>query len=158
RSPLAEGTPGIAVLPFNNMTADRSCERFAVGLAEEINASLTRLHLLSVVSLVSSLSYNRKAFQAKDIAHHLRVRYLVEGSLHQMGDRRRIAVRLLDGLADRQLWAERYDRHVDDEFAIQDEIADTILAAIAPQICFAEEFRAARKSPERLNAWECIVR
>jgi TolB-like protein/DNA-binding winged helix-turn-helix (wHTH) protein len=156
-TPLTEGTPRIAVLPFANMTADRKYEHFAVGLAEEIIASLTRRNLLAVASRISSFSYSGKALRASEIARRLRVRYLLEGSLHQCGDRVRIVVRLVDGLVDRQLWAERFDRHADDGFAIQDEIAANILAAITPEIYFAEEIRASRKSLERLNAWECIV-
>lgn len=157
-TPLTLGTPRIAVLPFANMTADRKYEYFAAGLAEEVILSLTRRNLLPVASRISSFGYSGKALGAKEIARRLRVRYLLDGSLHQLGDRMRIVVRLVDGLVDRQLWAERFDRDVDDGFAIQDEITVNVMAAIAPQIYFAEEARAARKSPERLNAWERVIR
>jgi len=86
------------------------------------------------------------------------VRYLLQGSIRKVADHARIAVQLVDGLLDHDIWAEQYDRDIVDIFAVQAEICDKVIAAVEPQLYLAERIRAERTRPECLNAWECIVR
>ena len=94
----------------------------------------------------------------KQVAEELGVGYIVEGSVRKMGDRVRITAQLNDVATGGQIWAERYDRELADVFAVQDEITEAVVAAIEPQIYAAENFRAERKPPESLDAWDLVMR
>lgn len=150
--------PGIAVLPFVNVGGDPKHEYMADGMAGELITALSKANWFFVTSQNSSFAYKGKPIETKRVAHKLGVRYLLEGSVHQVGDRLRVIARLIDGVSDHTLWADRYDRELTDIFAMQCEITDKVTAAIAPQLYAAEDIRAKCKSPESLSAWECIVR
>jgi TolB-like protein len=150
--------PTIAVLPFINVSGDPRQEPFAYGLTEDLITALSKADWLFVVSRSSSFAYQGKAIATRQIARQLGVRYVLESSVRQVAGRLRIAALLIDGLTNHHLWAEHYDRDVADIFAVQDEITEKVVAAIEPQVYFAEDFRAQRKSLENLNAWECMVR
>src|SRR5258708_13822635 len=94
----------------------------------------------------------------KQVAEELGVDYVVEGSVRRLGDQVRIAAQLNDVLTGSHVWAERYDRDIADVFAVQDEITEAIVAAIEPEIYAAENFRTLRKPPERLDAWDLLMR
>jgi len=155
--PLQE-RPSIAVLPFVNMSGDPEQEYLADGIAEDILTGLSRVRWLIVTSRNSSFSYKNKNIDIKRIASELGVRYVVEGSVRMAGLRTRITAQLIDASNDRHIWAERYDRSVEDIFDLQDEITATILGRIEPELGMAEQERARREPPESLDAWDLYLR
>ena len=150
--------PAIAVLPFINMSGDSEQEYFSDGISEDIITALSKLRWFVVIARNSSFTYKGKAVHLKQVADELGVGYVVEGSVRKAGDRLRITVQLDDVASGSHIWAERYDRNVADVFAVQDEITEAIVAAIEPQLYAAESFRAKRKPPENLDAWDLVMR
>jgi adenylate cyclase len=124
------GENSIAVLPFTNLSNDPEQEYFSDGISEELLNLLARVPGLRVISRTSAFSYKGRNARVADIARELGVRYVLEGSVRQAGDRVRITTQLIDAPADRHLWSETYERALDDIFAIQDEIAEAVLPAI----------------------------
>jgi TolB-like protein len=150
--------PAIAVLPLTNMSGDPEQEYFSDGISEDIITALSKLRWFFVIARNSSFIYKGKAVHLRQIAEELGVRYVVEGSVRRGGDRVRITVQLNDVTTGSHIWAERYDRDLADVFAVQDEITEAIVAAIEPQLYAAENFRAQRKSPNNLDAWDLVMR
>ncbi len=150
--------PAIAVLPFTNMSGDPEQEYFSDGISEDIITALSKLRWFFVIARNSSFIYKGKAVHMKQVAEELGVGYVVEGSVRKAGDRLRITVQLNDVATGSHIWAERYDRSLADLFAVQDEITEAIVAAIEPQIYAAENFRAQRKPPDSLDAWDLVMR
>ncbi len=150
--------PAIAVLPFVNMSGDAEQEYFSDGISEDIITALSRLRWFPVIARNSSFAYKGKSVHIKQIAAELGVSYVVEGSVRKDGGRVRITVQLNDAMTGSHLWAERYDRELCDVFAIQDEITEAIVAAIEPRLYAAESFRARRRAPESLEAWDLVMR
>src|SRR3954463_9259625 len=150
--------PAIAVLPFDNMSGDREQEYFSDGISEDIITALSKLRWFFVIARNSSFTYKGKAVHMKQVAAELGVRYVVEGSVRKSGDRVRITAQLNDTATGSHIWAEHYDRHLTDVFAVQDEITDAIVTAIEPQIYAAENFRSRRKPPNSVDAWDLVMR
>jgi TolB-like protein/cytochrome c-type biogenesis protein CcmH/NrfG len=150
--------PAIAVLPFSNMTDDPAQEYFSDGISEDIITALSKLRWFFVIARNSSFIYKGRAVHMKQIAEELGVGYVVEGSVRRAGDRVRITAQLNDVTTGSHVWAERYDRDIADVFAVQDEITEAIVAAIEPRLYAAEDFRARRKPPESLDAWDLVMR
>jgi TolB-like protein/Tfp pilus assembly protein PilF len=150
--------PAIAVLPFVNMSGDPEQEYFSDGISEDIITALSKLRWFFVIARNSSFVYKGKAVHLKQVAEELGVRYVVEGSVRKGGDRLRITAQLNDTATGGHVWAERYDRDLADVFAVQDEIAANIVAAIEPQLYAAESFRAQRKPPDSMDAWDLAMR
>ncbi|HEX6216419.1 MAG TPA: winged helix-turn-helix domain-containing protein, partial [Vicinamibacterales bacterium] len=142
--------PAIAVLPFVNMSGEADQDYFSDGISEDIMTALSKLRWFFVIARNSSFLYKGKAVHLKQIAEELGVRYVVDGSVRKGGDRVRITAQLNDVTTGSQLWAERYDRDLADVFAVQDEITESIVAALEPQLYAAENFRAQRKPPDSL--------
>ncbi len=150
--------PAIAVLPFTNMTGDPQQDYFSDGISEDIITALSKLRWFFVIARNSSFIYKDRAVHLKQIAEELGVGYVVEGSVRRGGDRVRITAQLNDVATGSHIWAERYDRNIADVFAVQDEITEAIVAAIEPQIYAAENFRAKRKPPDSMDAWDLVMR
>ncbi len=150
--------PAIAVLPFINMSGDPEQEYFSDGISEDIITALSKLRWFFVIARNSSFIYKGKATHLKQVAAELGVGYVVEGSVRKSGDRVRITAQLNDAATGAHIWAERYDRDLADVFAVQDEITEAIVAAIEPRLYAAENFRARRKSPESMDAWDLVMR
>jgi adenylate cyclase len=150
--------PSIAVLSFNNMSADPDQEFFADGLTEDIITELSRFMSLFVTARNSTFAFKGKSLDVKEVGKRLGVRYVVEGSVRRAGNRIRITAQLIDALTDAHLWAERYDRDLEDIFAVQDEVTRAIVTAIEPHLASTERESARRKPPENLGAWECYQR
>jgi len=150
--------PAIAVLPFTNANGEPEQDYFADGIAEDIITELSRLRWCLVIARNSSFTYKGNPVPMKQIGEELGVGYLVEGSVRKSGERVRITAQLNDVATGKQLWAERYDRQLSDVFAIQDEITKAVVAAIEPQVYANECFRAQRKAPENLDAWDLVMR
>lgn len=150
--------PAIAVLPLTNMSEDPGQEYFSDGISEDIITALSKLRWFYVIARNSSFAYKGKSLHLKQISEELGVGYVVEGSVRKDGDRVRITVQLNDVITGSHIWAERYDRSLADVFAVQDEIAQAIVAAIQPQLYAAENFRARRKPPDSMDAWDLVMR
>ena len=150
--------PAIAVLPFTNMSGDPEQDYFSDGISEDIITALSKLRWFFVIARNSSFIYKGKSVHLKQVADELGVRYVLEGSVRKEGKRVRITVQLNDVTSGSHLWAERYDRNLADVFAVQDEITEAIVAAIEPQLYAAENFRAQRKAPDSMDAWDLVMR
>jgi adenylate cyclase len=152
------GKPSIAVLAFTNMSGDLDQEYFSDGIADDIITELSRSRALFVIARNSSFIYKGRAVDVKQVARELGVRYVVEGGVRRSGTRIRVTAQLIDAETGNHLWAERFNREIEDVFAIQDEITDAIVTAIRPAVADAEFRRALRKPPESLDAWETYLR
>ncbi len=150
--------PSIAVLAFENMSGDVEQEYFADGIAEDIITSLSHTHWLFVVARNSSFTFKGRAVDVKRVSEELGVRYVLEGSVRKAGNRVRITAQLIDAATGNHIWAERYDRDLEDIFAVQDEITESVVAAIGPELMVAETQRAQRKPPQSLDAWDYVLR
>jgi len=149
--------PSIAVLPFNNMSGDAEQDFFADGITEDIITELSRFRELFVISRNSSFKYKGSAVDVSRFARELGVQYVVEGSVRKAGKRVRITVQLIDAATNRHVWAERYDRDLEDIFAIQDEVTTSIVATLPGRIEAAARDRAARTTTENMAAYECVL-
>jgi adenylate cyclase len=149
--------PSIAVLPFANMSGDPEQEFFADGLTEDILTELSRRRELFVISRTSSFVYKGKAANLREVAQKLGARYLVEGSVRKAADRVRITVQLIDTASDGHIWAERYDRKLDDIFAVQDEITTAIVATLPGRLEAAQQDQLVRMKPSSMAAYECAL-
>lgn len=149
--------PSIAVLPLVNMSGDPEQEFFADGLTEDIITELSRFHDLLVISRNSTFAYKGKAVKVQEVAREFGVDYVLEGSARKAGDRIRVTVQLIDAETDRHIWAERYDRRLEDIFAIQDEMTCAIVATLPGRVEAASHDRAKRKTTENMAAYECVL-
>jgi len=156
--PAPSEKPSIAVLPFQNMSGDPEQEYFADGMVEEIITGLSRIKWLSVISRNSTSIYKNKPVVIKEAADKFGVRYVLEGSVRKSGNRIRIAAQLIDAKTDAHLWAEHYDRVLEDVFALQDEITMCVVGAIEPNLWKAEIDRIKRQRPKNLNAYDLVLR
>jgi adenylate cyclase len=150
--------PSIAVLPFQDMSAEQDQEYFVDGVAEDIITGLSRNHAFFVIARNSSFTYKGRPVDVKQVAGELGVRYVLEGSVRKGGTRVRITAQLIDATTGNHVWAERYDRELDDIFTVQDEITATIVGVVAPELIGAEMQRARRKDPASMDAWDCVMR
>ena len=148
----------IAVLPFDNMSGDAEQEYFSDGISEDLITELSRVRWLTVIARNSTFTYKGKAVDVGQVGRELGVRYVLEGSVRRAGNRVRITAQLIEAETGAHIWAERYDRNLDDIFELQDEITDTIVRAIEPEIGAAERERARRKPTENLQAWDAYQR
>ncbi len=146
--------PSIAVLPFVNMSGDPEQEYFSDGITEDIITALAKNRWLSVIARYSTFAYKGKSPDVRRVAEELGATYVVEGSVRKAGKRVRITAQLIDARSGNHIWAERYDRELDDIFAMQDEITQTIAATIEPELGAVESQRVRRKPTENLDAWD----
>jgi adenylate cyclase len=161
-SPVADlvlpDKPSIAVLPFDNMSTDPEQAFFADGISEDIITELSKFRSLFVIARNSSFAFKGQSMDVKEVSRKLGVRYVVEGSVRRSGNRVRVTAQLIDAVDDKHLWAERYDRELEDIFAVQDEVTHAIVSTIEPHLGSTERQRARRKHTESLGAWECYQR
>ncbi|MFO1047652.1 MAG: adenylate/guanylate cyclase domain-containing protein [Geminicoccaceae bacterium] len=147
--------PSIAVLPFTNLSQDLAQEPFTDGLTEDLITELSRHAGLFVIARHSSFTYKGRSLDARQIASELGVRYLLEGSARRSADKVRVNVKLIDAIGGVSLWAERFDRGLDDVFAVQDEVTGKIVEAMIGRLDGAPP---PRKRPRSLEAYELCVR
>ena len=153
-APALPDKPSIAVLPFENLSADPEQEYFADGITEDIITSLSYLPGLFVIARNSSYTYKGRAVDVRTVSRELGVRYLLEGSVRRAGNRVRVTGQLIDAETGNHIWADQHHGTLDDIFELQDRITEAVVGAIAPQIQAAEIARAARKPPADLNAYD----
>ena len=150
--------PSVAVLPFSNLSGDAEQEYFADGMVDDIITGLSRIKWLFVIARNSTFTYKGRAVDVRQVGRDLGVRYVLEGSVRKAADRVRITGQLIDAATGAHVWAERYDRKFDDIFALQEEIALSVLGAIEPSLRRAEVERVKRKRPDSLNAYDLFLR
>jgi adenylate cyclase len=149
--------PSIAVLPFDNLSGDPKQEYFSDGLTEEIISALSSVPKLFVIARNSTFTYKGKPVKVQQVAEELGVRYVLEGSVRKGGDKIRITAQLVDALSGHHLWAEKYDRKIDDIFAIQDEITKKIITAMQVKLTAGEQARAVARGTNNLEAYlKCL--
>ncbi|WP_173510033.1 winged helix-turn-helix domain-containing tetratricopeptide repeat protein [Sinorhizobium psoraleae] len=150
--------PSITVLPFLNLSGDQEQDYFADGVVEDIIAALSRIRWLFVIARNSSFTYKGRAVDVKEVGRELGVRYVLEGSVRKSGNKLRITGQLIDATTGTHLWAERFEGTLDDIFELQDQMAESVVGAIAPQLEQAEIERAKRKPTENLDAYDYYLR
>jgi TolB-like protein len=150
--------PSIAVLPFANMSSDPEQDYFADGIVEDILTTLSRESWLFVIARNSSFAYKERAADIKQIARELGVRYVVEGSVRKAGNRVRVTAQLIEAETGAHIWADRYERDLSDIFALQDDITQQVVAAVAPSLRALEIRRALAKPTENLQAYDFFLR
>jgi len=149
--------PSIAVLPFSNLSGNPEQEYFADGMVDDIITGLSRIKWLFVIARNSTFTYKGRAVDVKQVGRELGVRYVLEGSVRKAADRVRITGQLIDAATGAHVWAERYDRKFDEIFALQDEIALSVVGMIGPSLRQAEIERVKRKRPENLDAYDLVL-
>jgi adenylate cyclase len=149
--------PSILVLPFANMSGAPEQEYFADGLTEDILTDLSRFRELFVISRNTSFKFKGQSVDVKKVARELGVQYVVEGSVRKAGNRVRVTVQLIDAESDHHVWGERYDRDLEDIFAIQDEVTSAIVATLPGRMEAAARRRTERKPPANMVAYECVL-
>ena len=148
----------ICVLPFTNMSGDPSQEYFSDGLTEDIITELSRWRrLFSVRSRSASFRYRGSAVDMQQVARDLDVRYIVEGSVRRVGERIRINAQLIDSETGSHVWAERFDHGLDEIFAVQDRVVQTIVSTLVGRVQASDAERSRRKPPASLAAYECVL-
>jgi adenylate cyclase len=151
-SPRPE-TPSIAVLPFQNMSGDPEQEHFCDGLVEDIITTLSKLSGLRVIARNSSFVYKGRSVDVREAAKQLGVRYVLEGSVRKSGNRIRITAQLIDAKDGSHVWAERYDRSIEDIFAIQDEITLILATEMQVKLTDGEQTRLRYTTTHNVEAW-----
>jgi TolB-like protein/Tfp pilus assembly protein PilF len=150
--------PSIAVLPFTNLSGDPEQEYFVEGITEDIITDLSRFRSLFVIARNSSFTFKGQGVDIPEVGRKLGVQYVVEGSARKAGNRVRVTAQLIEAESGNHIWAERYDRDLEDVFAVQDELVRTIVSTVGGRLEFAGEKRAERLSESDLQAYECVLR
>jgi adenylate cyclase len=156
-APTSAKKPSIAVLPFDNMSGDPEQEFFVDGLTEDIITELSRFRELLVISRNAVFVHKGKPVKTKQVAREFGVDYIAEGSVRKAGDRVRVTIQLIDGETETHIWAERYDRKLEDIFAIQDEITASIASTLFGRVEAARHDRVKRKTTANMAAYEYVL-
>lgn len=150
--------PSIAVLPFDNLSNDPEQDYFADGISEDLITDLSKVSGLFVIARNSAFTYKGQAVKVSDVSAELGVRYILEGSVRKAGNRVRVTAQLIDGQTSGHIWADRYDRDLEDIFAVQDELTRTIVSALAVRLTADEEQRITRRGTDNLEAYDCFLK
>jgi adenylate cyclase len=150
--------PSIAVLPFDNMSAEAGQDYLADGIVEAITAALSRIRSFFVIARSSAFTYKGRATNARDIGKELGVAYLLEGSVQKAGNRLRIIVQLIETEGGAHVWGARFDGAIDDFFDLEDRITEQVAGALQPSIRIAEIERSRRKRPQDLGCYDYTMR
>ena len=149
--------PSIAVLPFTNQSGDSNQEYFSDGISEDIITELSRFHALFVIARSSSFRYKNSTQGVQEVGRELGVQYIVEGSVRRAGNRIRIVAQLVEVETEKHVWAERFDRQLEDIFDVQDEVTRSIVAVLPGRVQEDVVDRAARKPTENMKAYEYML-
>ncbi|WP_334516668.1 winged helix-turn-helix domain-containing tetratricopeptide repeat protein [Bradyrhizobium sp. AZCC 1693] len=156
-APAVSDKPSLAVLPLSNLSGDPAQDYFSDGITGDIIAELSRFRSLFVVARHSSFAYRGKTTEIKRVGRELGVRYVAEGSVRKIGNRVRVTVQLLDAASGYHLWTERYERELNDIFALQDEIVRAIVAALPGRLEDAGREIARRKPTSSITAYDLVL-
>lgn len=154
----ADNGPSLTVLPFVNLSSDAENEFLADGLTEDVVTALSKLRGFFVTDRSTTFALKAEKNDTQQIAAEMGVRYILQGSIRSAGSRIRVTAQLTDTRTRSQLWSERYDRDVTDIFAIQDELTESLVGHLSPELYAAEHARLKRRHPKSLDAWECFVK
>ncbi len=157
KAPPLPDKPSIAVLPFVNMSGDPEQEYFSDGITEDLITDLSKISSLFVIARNSVFTYKGRAVKVDHVGRELGVRYVLEGSVRRARDRVRITAQLVDAGTGGHLWAERYDRNAGDIFALQDEVTQKIVTALAVKLTRDEQERLERRYTNNLKAYDCLL-
>lgn len=157
KADASESFPSILVLPFENMSGDPEQEFFTDGITEDLLTELARFHGLIVISRTTSFALKGSSLSVPELAKKAGAAYVVEGSVRKAGNRLRITVQLIDAAADTHIWAEKYDRSMEDIFDIQDEVTQAIASVVPGRLEAAAHKSAARNPPENMAAYEAVI-
>lgn len=149
--------PSIAVLPFENLSGDPEQEYFSDGITEDLITDLSKISGLFVIARHSVFTYKGKTIKIAEVGRELGVRHVLEGSVRKANGRVRITAQLVDATTEGHLWAERYDRDLTDIFALQDEVTQKIVAALAVKLTEDEQERLARKYTDNMEAYDFFL-
>lgn len=149
--------PSIAVLPFVNMSGDSEQEYFSDGITEDLITDLSKISSLFVIARNSVFTYKGRAVNVRQVSRELGVKYVLEGSVRKAGDRVRITAQLVDAGTGGHLWAERYDRDLEDIFTLQDEVTQKIVTALAVKLTQDEQERLERRYTNNVEAYDCLL-
>lgn len=149
--------PSIAVLPFTNMSGDPEQEYFSDGITEDIITALSRYRSLLVIARNSSFVFKGRVSDVKEVGRKLGVRYVIEGSVRKVGTRVRVTAQLIDTETGSHLWADRYDRSLDDIFAVQDEVVEQVTWRVAGKVSQTEITSATRRSTKNVDAYDLYL-
>ncbi len=158
QDPSSSDKPSIAVLPFANMSGDAEQDYFGDGIVEDIITDLSMIEGLVVIARNSTFAYKGKSVDVRTICRELGVRYALEGGVRRAANRVRITTQLIDGTTGGHIWAQRYDRDLDDIFAVQDEVTANIVSALTPRLAPVSQPRAPRRDTGNLEAYEYFLR
>lgn len=158
RSPDLPAQPSLAVMPFLNLSGDPEQDYFIDGVVEDIVSALSRMRWLFVIARNSSFAFKGRAVDVTQVGRDLGVRYVLEGSMRKAEKRVRITGQLVDATTGAHIWAERFEGTLDDIFALQDQLAASVVGAVAPRLELAEIQRAQRKQTENLGAYDYYLR
>jgi len=147
----------ICVLPFANMSGDAEQEYFSDGITEDIITDLTKVSALAVVSRNTAFNFKGKSIEVSQVARQLKVSHVLEGSVRKAGGRVRITAQLIEGAKDNQVWAERYDRDLNDIFALQDEISEAIVKALKLKLLPEEKKAIERRGTDNVEAYNLYL-
>jgi TolB-like protein len=150
--------PSIAVLPFANLSGDTLQDYFTDGVVEDIITELSRFSELFVIARNSSFTYKARSVDVRDVGRDLGVRYVLEGSVRKVANRVRMTGQLIDAATGAHIWADRFESELEDIFALQDQMAESVVGAIVPRLELAEIERAKSKPTDNLNAYDCFLR
>ncbi len=150
--------PALAVLPFVNLSGDAAQDYFADGVVEDIITALSKFHSFAVIARNSSFTYKGQAVDVRQVGEELGVRYVLEGSIRRAGDRLRISTQLVECASGRHIWAEHYDGTVEEVFAFQDKITESVAMLVEPLIQQAEIERSRRERPGSIAAYDIYLR
>lgn len=155
----AEGArcrPRIVVLPFANLSGDTGQEYFSDAITQDLITNLSKHRWLTVVARNSAFGYKSRPIDMQELRRDLGVSYVVQGSVQKAGDHIRVTAELVDAASEQQIWADRYDRDLEDVFAVQDDITAKIAARLEPEIGASERQKISRESNPDLKAWDCF--
>ncbi len=156
--PALPDKPSIAVLPFDNLSGDPEQEYFSDGITEDIITALSRLRWFLVIARNSTFVYKGRSVDVKQVGRELGVRYVLEGSVRKAGNRVRISAQLVDAKSGAHHWAQNFDRELVDIFELQDDITQSVAAAIEPKLVAAEGARSQGRSSRDMSAWDMVMR
>ena len=157
-TPGATARPSIAVLPFDNIGGDPEQDYFADGMTEDLITELSRFQELLVIARNTVFTYRGKAAKIQDVGRELNVRYVLEGSVRKAGERVRISAQLVDAISGHHVWADRFDRQLEDVFAVQDEVVQRIIATMSGKLVESERNRAREAAPENMRAYDLVLK
>lgn len=160
-SSVSRDLPGhatVAVLPFDNLSNDPEQDYFSDGLTEDVITALAYFRAFPVVARSSTFSFKGASIPVQEISQSLGARYILTGSVRKAGNRVRVTIQLIDGETGHQLWADKYDRALEDVFELQDELTQKIASTVQPELSKAELEKSAGSRPESLRAWDYFLR